>query len=119
MASIIDRTLAKSLIQEYKTQNSSAGGPGLKTPDGQHLHGFFISRESLESMLKDPKVTGVSVNFAKHPKFKGSNDKVVTLVLAGAEPAPAGSAHPLVSNGEVYGDPPPCPTMCNGSLGGG
>ena len=112
MASIIDRTLAKSLIQEYKTQNSSAGGPGLKTPDGQHLHGFFISRESLESMLKDPKVTGVSVNFAKHPKFKGSNDKVVTLVLAGAEPAPAGSPTPLLMKGELYCDPPPCPTVC-------
>ena len=109
----MDRTLAKSLIQEYKTQNSSAGGSGLKTPEGQHLHGFFISRECLESILKDSKVTGVSVHFAKHPKFKGSNEKVITLVIAGGEPAPAGWATPLVSNGEVYGDPPPCPTVCN------
>ncbi|MDP9047075.1 MAG: hypothetical protein M3N14_03000 [Bacteroidota bacterium] len=112
MASIIDRNLAKSLIQEYRTQNSSADGPGLKTPEGHHLHGFFINRECLESMLKDPKVTGVSVNFAKHPKFTGSAHKVVTMVIGGAEPAPAGSPTPLLMKGELYSDVPPCPTFC-------
>jgi hypothetical protein len=112
MASIIDRTLAKNLIQEYKTQNSSDGGTGLKTHEGHHLHGFFIDRECLESILKDPKATGVSINLAKHPKFAGTDHKVLTLVVAGAKPAPVGSPTPLVSNGMVYGEVPPCPSYC-------
>ena len=67
MASPIDPTLAKSLIQEFRDQNASASGPGLTTPDGSFINGYFIDRQSLESILTDPNVDGVSIEYAKHP----------------------------------------------------
>ncbi|MGZ3927426.1 MAG: hypothetical protein ACXVJG_10765, partial [Mucilaginibacter sp.] len=71
MATIIDPELAKSLIQEFRTQNKASAEHALKTADGQHLHGFFINRESLESILKDEKNVGIHVYLAKHPDFAG------------------------------------------------
>lgn len=114
MASKIDRALAKQLIQEYKKQNTSAGGSGLKTPGGQYLNGFFIDRACLEAILQDTKMAGVCINFANHPKFKGqASNNVVTLIIAGAEPSTTGPAGSYLSDGELYSDPPPCPTVCN------
>jgi hypothetical protein len=112
MASIIDLAKAKSLIQEYRDQNSAAGGPALVTPDKQSHHGFFIDRKSLEDVLSNPKVEGVSVNLAKHPDFAGKPDNVFTLVFSGAEPAPAGATTPYVNTGKIYSDTPPCPPIC-------
>jgi hypothetical protein len=113
MASKIDRALARELTQEDKKQNSAAGGSGLKTPGGQYLNGFFIDRQCLESILQNTNVAGVSINFANHPKFTGSADNIVTLIIAGAEPSTTGPAGSYQSTGDLYSDPPPCPTMCN------
>jgi hypothetical protein len=113
MASIIDPTLAKSLIKEFHQHNSSETGPALKTPDGQFLKGFFIDRKSLESILSNPKVAGVSVHLAKHPDFAGKPDHVFTMAIAGAEPNSApNAATPYVSSGDVYDFMPPCPPYC-------
>ncbi len=113
MASKIDLALAKSLIKEFQLQNASANGPALKTPDGPFLNGFFIDRESLDAILSNPKVVGLSVNFAKHPDFVGAKDNVFTLILAGAEPNTApDSATPYVNNGDIYSDTPWCPPFC-------
>ena len=70
MASKIDPGQAKSLIQEFRTQNKASTDP-LKTPDGQNLNGFFLDRESLDSILKDPKVAGIHVNFAMPSRCPG------------------------------------------------
>ena len=113
MASIIDPEKAKSLISEYRQQNASEGGPGLKTTEGHFLNGFFLNRESLEKILSNPKAIGVSVHLAKHPQSAGSNENHVTLMYAAAEPNTAPDAKTqLVNTGEMYGDPPPCPTLC-------
>lgn len=113
MASKIDRALAKELIQEYKKQNSSAGGSGLKTPAGQYLNGFFIDRQCAEAILQNTNVAGICINFANHPKFKGSANNVVTLIISGGEPSITGPAGSYESNGDLYSEPPPCPTVCN------
>lgn len=69
MALTIERNLAKKLIASYREQNTEPGGVGLKTPDGQFLNGFFIDRDSLDIILANPDVVGVSVHLANHPGF--------------------------------------------------
>jgi len=112
MATIIDVEKAKSLIQEYRLQNAAAGGPALVTPDKKFHNGFFIDRKSLEDILSNPNVEGVSLDFAKHPDFTGAAENVFTLVYSGAEPAAAGGTAPYVSTGDCYTNPPPCPPFC-------
>jgi hypothetical protein len=113
MASIIDPTLAKSLIKEFRQHNSSAGGPALKTPEGHFLNGFFIDRESLENILKDPKNVGIHIHLAKHPDFAGKPDNVHTIAFVGSQPNTApGAATPYVSSGDIYEYSVPCPPYC-------
>ncbi|MDB5123638.1 MAG: hypothetical protein JWP94_1767 [Mucilaginibacter sp.] len=113
MASTIDPALAKKLIKEYQQHNASANGPGLKTPDDQFLNGYFIDRESLEALLSNPKVAGVSLHLAKHPDFAGKPSNKFTVLYAGAEPnTAAGATTPYVNTGDVYSGPPPCPPWC-------
>jgi hypothetical protein len=108
MASPIDPTTARSLISEYQTQNSASGGPALKTPDGSFLKGFFIDRSSLDTILSNPDVTGVSVHLAKEPASQGSSDNIFTILFAGA----TGTEPPFDRDGDIYGAPPPCPPWC-------
>ena len=113
MASIIDPESAKSLIQEYQQQNAAPGGPAIKTHEGHLLNGYFLDRESLEAILKDPKVAGVSLKLAKHPDFKGKPGNHFTVLYSGATPNTAPDAEtPYVNTGAVYGDSPPCPPWC-------
>ncbi|SRR5258708_40203051 len=113
MASTIDPESAKSLIQEYQQQNASSGGSGLLTPDKIHLNGFFLDRQSLESILSNPKAVGVSLHLAKHPDFKGSPDNHFTMLYAGAEPSTASNViAPHVNAGAIYSGPP-CPPLCS------
>jgi len=113
MASIIDPESAKSLIQEYQQQNSSEGGSGIKTTEGHFLHGYFLDRESLETILSNPNVKGVSLHLAKHPDSKGSEHNHFTLLWTGAEPNPdAGAKAKFVNKGAIFGGTPPCPTNC-------
>ncbi|HEY8784771.1 MAG TPA: hypothetical protein VIM16_24310 [Mucilaginibacter sp.] len=114
MASIIDPESAKSLIKEYQQHNASSEGPGLLTPDKQFLNGFFIDRQSLESVLSNPKVVGVSLHLAKHPDFAGSAGNHFTMVFAGAEPNTAvGATAPYVNTGDAYDFTNPCPPYCS------
>src|SRR5579871_3691971 len=110
MAQKIDPEKAKSLVQEFRDQNQAAGEHAWKTPEGHHLNGFFIDRESLENILKNEKVAGIHVNFAKHPDFLGKPDKVHTLTFSGSEHAQAQPG--AVSAKEVYSDTPTCPPFC-------
>ena len=115
MASKIDPAKAKSLMQEFRTHNNASPDP-LKTPDGEHLNGFFLDRESLDSILKDPKVAGIHVYFAKHPDFVGKPDNVHTVLVSGSEPnTQPGAATPFVSTGATFTDNPPCPPVCTAS----
>jgi len=116
MSSVIDKTLAKSLINNYQTQNSTPGGPALVTPDGQFLNGFFITRRCLEAILSDPNNVGLSIHLAKHPDHIGSTDNIFTLVLTGAEANPdypeANGASPYVGRYETWDQIMPCPPFC-------
>ena len=115
MASIIDPQLATSLIQEYQTQNSTAAGPAIMTPDGKYLNGFFIDRQSLEAILtSNPQIVGISLNLAKHPDFIGSKENIFTIVFAGAEPNNAQNpVTPYISSGDIYDFVQPCPPYCS------
>jgi len=114
MANNIDPELAKSLKKEFQQQNEAAGEHAWKTPDGQHLRGFFINRETLESILKDEKVAGIHVYFAKHPDFVGKPDKVHTLTISGSVPnTQPGAAAPFVASGNEVTNWPPCPPYCS------
>jgi hypothetical protein len=117
MASKIDPTLAKSLIKEFRNQNEAAAEHALKTPEGQHLHGYFINRESLESILSDPKVVGISLHHAKHPDFVGKKENVFTTVMVGAVANTSQDATtPYVSSGDYYDKLPNCPPTCTSLL---
>ena len=117
MTKIIDRESAKNLIDEYRQQNAADGGPALKTPAGQNLNGFFIDRQSLETILSNPKAMGLSLHLAKHPDFAGAPGNYFTAFLAGAEPNTAANATtPYVNTGDIYGNLPPCPPDC-GTIG--
>jgi hypothetical protein len=113
MSSPIDPQLAKSLINEFQLQNASASGPGLITQDGSFLNGFFLDRKSLESLLHDPNVAGISLQFAKHPDFAGKEENVFTIVFVGAVPNndPHAKA-PYKSHGYYMDKTPPCPPTC-------
>jgi hypothetical protein len=114
MATIIDPESAKSLIKEYQQQNAAAGGPAIKTPEGHLLNGYFLDRESLETILSNPKVAGVSLHLAKHPASTGSAENHFTMFYAGAEPNTAANpTTPFVRAGDIYDGPPPCPPMCS------
>jgi hypothetical protein len=116
MASIIDKALAQSLIDTYRAQNSSAGGPGLLTPDNQFLNGFFIDRNSLDSILSNPDFAGVSIHFAKHPDFPTGNQNIFTIIFAGAVPNAAyvkgNGMPPYLNNDHVWDQVEPCPPVC-------
>ena len=74
MASIIDPTLAKSLIKEFHQHNSSVGGPALKTPwKGTFSMVFLSTRKSLENVLKASQERWYTyyMDLAKHPDFAG------------------------------------------------
>lgn len=112
MASPIDPTLAKSLIKEFRDQNKASGEHALKTPEGQHLHGFFIERETMEKILADKDNAGMHVLLAKHPDFAGKNNKVHTALVMGVKPNTApGAATPYMSDGEIC-PTPICPPIC-------
>ena len=113
MASTIDPALASSLKQEFRNRNKAAGDHALKTPEGRNLNGFFIDRETLESILKNEKVAGIHVHLAKHPDYVGKSDHVNTLIVSGSEPAEQGAAAPFVSTGQVYNTVMPCPPWCD------
>lgn len=113
MASKIDPRQAQSLIQEYRNQNKEAGEYALITPEGHHLNGFFLDRESLENILKNSKVAGIHVHLAKHPDIAGKPGKVCTMVYSGSVATQSGSAKPYESTGDTYCDPVPCPPWCN------
>jgi hypothetical protein len=114
MASIIDPESAKSLIKEYQQQNAASGGPAIKTHEGHLLNGYFLDRESLEKILSNPKVAGVSLHLAKHPDFKGAQSNHFTMLYAGAEPNTAPDAKtPFVAASDIYGPVPPCPPKCD------
>ncbi len=113
MAKKLDPEKAKSLIHEFRNQNRAAGDQGWKTPEGHHLNGFFIDRESLESILKNEKVAGIHVSFAKHPDFEGKPDNVHTIAVSGSVATPPGSTAPYSSTQESYCDFPPCPPYCS------
>ena len=113
MSSPIDPKLAKSLIKEFQHQNASASGPGLVTQDGHFLNGYFLDRKSLESLLHDPKVAGISLQFAKHPDFAGKEVNVFTLVFVGAVPNKDPHAKaPYKSHGYYMDKTPVCPPIC-------
>ena len=113
MASPIDLALAKSLIKEFQEQNRASANAGLKTPDGSFMNGFFVDRQSLDSILKDPNIVGISFHYAKHPDFEGKAGNYFTAVFAGAVPAPAGSATTYAVSGAVYDMVAPCPPACS------
>jgi hypothetical protein len=133
MASIIDPDLAKSLIQEFRTQNAAPGGPALKTKDDTHLHGYFIDRKSLEDILSNPKVAGIHVYLAKHHECVGHKENKFTIVFTGSEANPkfdtASAAEgkagankgitPYLHMGAMYNYVPPCPPTCGGDPGTG
>ena len=113
MASTIDPTLAKSLIKEFQQQNASAKGPGLTTPDGSFINGFFVDRASLESILSDPKIVGISLEYAKHPDFTGKDGNVFTIIFVGVIPnTDPGASSPFISSGSYFDQMPPCPPSC-------
>ena len=112
MTSKIDPELAKSLKKEFQDSNEAAGEHAWKTADGHFLKGFYIDRESIESLLKDEKVAGIHVYFAKHPDFVGKPDKVHTLTVSGSVPNSTPGEAPFVATGDVISNVPPCPTMC-------
>ena len=99
----------KSLIREYKRQNSSHGGPALKTPDGSYLNGFYIDRKSIQELLdSNAEITGISIHLAKDPSATGKPDNIFTIFYSGA----IGHKPPFKSAGKLCGPPPPCPPWC-------
>jgi hypothetical protein len=113
MASIINRGVAENLIQQFRTENKAAGGPALLTENGDFVNGYFIDRASLEAILSNASFAGIHVYLAKHPNFDGKPGRNYTIVLAGSEPAPEGSATPYISTGDIYEYMPPCPPICS------
>jgi hypothetical protein len=114
MASKIDPELAKSLIKEFRDQNQASGENAWKTPDGHYLNGFYLERGKLEEILKDEKVAGIHVYFAKHKDFVGKPDKVHSALLTGAIPNPDPKAtKPFIQSNDVVDDNPPCPPVCS------
>jgi|GEM_PF-555557 len=116
MASIIDRTLAKSLIKEYQNQNAAKGGPCLVTSTEDFLTGYYIDRQSLEAILKNPAFTGLSVYLAKHPDYVDSKENCFTIVFAGAQPnvnfTADGDVAPYANPGDLYEFTGVCPPDC-------
>ncbi|HEY9001825.1 MAG TPA: hypothetical protein VIM89_10770 [Mucilaginibacter sp.] len=100
----------QSLIAEYRQQNTAEGGPGLKTPDGSFLNGFYIDRKTINDILdSDPNISGISVQIAKDPSATGKPDNIFTIFLIGA----IGDQPPFTANdGGPIGAPPPCPPWC-------
>ena len=80
-----------------------------------NFNGYFLDRKSLETILSNPKVAGVSLHLAKHPASTGSAEHHFTVFYAGAEPnTTPNAATPYVKTGDVYGgDVPPCPPSCS------
>ena len=113
MATIIDRGLAESLIQQFRTENTSDGGPALLTESGDFVNGYFIDRASLEAVLSNKSFVGIHVYLAKHPNFNGKQGRNYTIMFAGSEPTPSGSATPYTSPGDIYEMMPPCPPWCS------
>jgi len=105
---IIDPATAKSLIQEYQNQNSIPGGSAILAPNGQYLNGYFIDRASIEDLLSNPNVVGISLQLAKDPAFTGTSTRQFTVLVTGS----TGAVAPYTAPGNIYGPVPPCPPDC-------
>lgn len=117
MVSTIDAASAESLINDYQSQNSTAGGTGLITPDGKPLKGFFIDRETLEHILHHHHgAAGVGFYFARDPNFVGDPANHFTVVFCGAKQNNNPGQEPYEKVGDIYCAPPPCPPYCTGGI---
>lgn len=116
MASIIDQELAKELIAAYREQNASADGTRLLTNQGHFLNGFFIDRASLDSILANPDVAGISIHLARHPEFPKGDKRIFTIIFGGATPNPdyieGGKAARYLNAQHVWDQVEPCPPVC-------
>lgn len=117
MSAIIDKATAQSLIIGYQAQNSSPAGPGLITPDGEYLEGYFIDRASIDAILSNPDIAGLSLYLAITPGYSGSGKNIFTIVFSGSIPNPdwvAGSAteREYLTSGNVYEYTDICPPHC-------
>jgi len=117
MSSIIDKKTIQALILEYRAQNSSPDGPGLITPDGQYLNGYFIDRDSIEAVLSNPDIVGLSLHFAVTPGYSGSGKNIFTIAFCGSTPNPnwvegSTTEKTYLASGDVYEFSAPCPPNC-------
>jgi hypothetical protein len=86
---IVDTATIRKMKEGYEKD-----GRGLMFGiDGKtQLAGYYIDRADLDTILKNPQYTGVSIYFGKHPKYVDKSDRVFTLMLMGAVLNKLGSA---------------------------
>ena len=117
MSSVIDTQTAKNLILEYRAQNSATSGPGIITPDGHFLNGYFIDRTSIETILSNSDIVGLSLYLAIDPACSGSGKNVFTIMFSGSIPNPnwvegSTTETTYLTTGDIYEYNDYCPPHC-------
>lgn len=123
----IDSTLASKMRREFR---KDFNGHGLRAGNKKPLKGFYVDRQFLDTLLKDPYCEGISFYFGKNLE---TNDKSYMLMFNAAktieEPIKRSGASMLMyrsSNanaraasltdyGEIYDHVDPCPDRCGDS----
>lgn len=107
----IESELAKKIIKEYNDQNAAVPESALKTKDDENLKGFFIDKETLETILNNADCEGIHVMLAKHPDFIGSEKHIFNILITGAN-TNSSTSNTIAANTDIFGPGPTCPTVC-------
>lgn len=118
----IDSARADSMVRIYRKQNDKAWFRRLRTDSGESLHGFWIPRVILDTILHQTGVNGLRIYLGKRPEIKSSR-RIFSLVLLGTQGQETNlygvdQNKDMVSAGSlIYDHVDPCPQAC-GTLGG-
>src|SRR5581483_2374829 len=113
----ISPALARVLISKYRSQNRKAIFP-LRTIYDSLLHGYYIDRRPLDTILMDKSFTGVSFYIAKDSAANaaGKTNRTFTLVYMGAKYVKQTNTYINIdANGNTatpYDFIQPCPPYC-------
>jgi hypothetical protein len=112
LSQVFPRAKAIQNITDFQTLNQAAGTSGIQGTSGA-FNGFYIDAPSLNAILADKSLTGISFYLGKHPDHPGTTDKILSVYFTGAKTNP--NAPPQFDNpttSDVYEYVLPCPPAC-------
>jgi len=118
----IDYATAYAMVNKYRGQNDKAWFRRLRTDAGESLHGFWIPKSLLCTILDQKGANGLRIYLGKRADINGKK-RIFSLVLLGTSGSENNflgtdnNTDMTLATNYIYDHVDPCPQAC-GSLGG-